>query len=60
MYILIINRKNQSLMRLMNSWNNPGPHHAILPEGTLLEKLGSNAYLFSGTRSSVARARDQQ
>ena len=47
MFILVVDRKNRSLIRLLNGWNNPGPTNKKLPEGVLLEKLGSNIFLFS-------------
>ena len=53
MYVLFVNRANRNLIRLMNSWNNPGSRHRKLPQGTIIEKLGSNALLMSDDTFSV-------
>ena len=50
--VVIASRKNQSLIRLLNGWNNPGPNNRKHPPGTL-EKVGSNTFLFSGTEDAV-------
>ena len=50
--VVIASRKNQSLIRLLNGWNNPGPNNKKYPPGTL-EKVGSNTFLFSGTKDAM-------
>ena len=50
--VVIANRKNRRLIRLLNAWNNPGPNNKKHPPGTI-EKVGSNTFLFSGTEYAV-------
>lgn len=51
-FVVIADRKNRNLIRRLNSWSNPGLKHRKLPPGTI-EKVGSNAFLFSGTEEAT-------
>lgn len=53
MYILFINRKNRSLIRLINSWYKPGPKSKRISLGVILEKLASNALLLSDEGEAI-------
>jgi len=50
--VVIADRKNRNLIRRLNSWNNPGSKQKWLPPGTI-EKVGSNTFLFSGTKTAA-------
>ena len=53
MFILVANKENRSLLRLINSYVTPGPKHKKIASNVILEKLGPYSLLFSDEKDSI-------